>query len=453
MLSQTDSLLAETTTNNRVQLTTWKWKDFSANAYQLSDGSYVMTYRQMALKVNQDKNSAKNFVEKANLPSMEVKINNFLWANAVPLTTVLAYWKYLCKLGVEKQMASLGCQAIEEFLAEQERKALDLESSKPSQTLKTVYEVSILPNRASLKVLLLSDREGKDEYRIELESALRSIGVFPDWLDKLRPKTRMQLSEKGFSGVQQTHYITRSEKGNQIHEEDSEIIVHSKTIELSDYLVICQHFAERRSSVAIACLAALASEPLDKRIAKLSLNNLNLAVEVSQTALLINKGEKEPEVIYQLNQILQLVIDSIPQCIFWKNRDSVYLGCNRNFALVAGVETPKDIVGKTDYDLPWKKEESDWFRECDARVMETNTPEYYIIEPQLQANGKQSCVSTNKIPLHDSKGNVIGILGIYSEITGYKRVEEILQQLQVEVKQLLYKAEEQINRGLPQSGG
>jgi hypothetical protein len=78
--------------------------------------------------------------------------------------------------------------------------------------------------------------------------------------------------------------------------------------------VICQHFAERRSSVAIACLVALASEPLDNRIAKLSLNNLNLAVEVSQTALLINKGEKEPEVIYQLNQIFQLVIDSMCYC-------------------------------------------------------------------------------------------------------------------------------------------
>ncbi|MFB2838022.1 hypothetical protein [Floridanema evergladense] len=232
MRSETDTLLTETASNNCVQLTTWKWKDFSTTAYQLSDGSYVMSYRQMALKVNQDKNGAKNFVEKANLPRMEVKINNFLWANAVPLTTVLAYWKYLCRLGVEKQMASLGCQAIEEFLAEQERIALGWESSKPSQTLKTVYEVSILPNRASLRVLFLSDREGKNEYRIELESALKSIGVFPDWLDKLRPKTRMQLSEKGFSGVQQTHYITRSEKESKIHEQESEIIVHSKLLSI-----------------------------------------------------------------------------------------------------------------------------------------------------------------------------------------------------------------------------
>jgi len=53
-------------------------------------------------------------------------------------------------------------------------------------------------------------------------------------------------------------------------------------------------------------------------------------------------------------QMLQLVMDNIPQFIFWKDGNSVYLGCNRNFAQVAGVGSPENIVGKT-YDLPWKK--------------------------------------------------------------------------------------------------
>lgn len=451
MLSQTNSLETQLSSPNRTQLTTWKWKDFSATAYQLSDHSYVMTYRQMGLKVNQDKNHAKNFVEKANLPRIELKINNFFWATAVPLTTVLAYWKHLEESGVEKQTACLGCQAIEGFLAEQERLVCCSNSSKPSKTLKTGYEVSILPSRPSLRVLLLLDKDGQEEYKIELDSALKLIAVSADWLDKLRPKTRTQLKGKGFSGVQSTCYITIREKDTQTDEEESETIANSKTIELSDYLAICQHFAERRSSLAIACLAALAKESLSKRIAKLSPNHHDIDVELSRTISVITNAEKASEELAQLNQTFQLVIDSIPHCIFWKNRNLVYLGCNRNFALVAGVETPKNIIGKTDYDLPWKKEESDWFRECDARVMETNTPEYYIIEPQLQANGKQSYVSTNKIPLHDSKGNVIGVLGIYEEITERKRVEEILQQLQIEFKHLLCKAAEQIGYSLPLS--
>jgi len=125
-------------------------------------------------------------------------------------------------------------------------------------------------------------------------------------------------------------------------------------------------------------------------------------------------------------EFLRLVLDNIPQFIFWKDRNSVYLGCNRNFALAAGLNNPDEIVGKTDYDLAWKKEESDFFRECDARVMETNTPEYHIIETQLQADGKQAWLDTNKIPLHDSVQNVVGILGTYEDITSRVLAEEAL---------------------------
>ena len=122
--------------------------------------------------------------------------------------------------------------------------------------------------------------------------------------------------------------------------------------------------------------------------------------------------------------ILQLVLNNIPQFIFWKNRNSVYLGCNENFAKAAGVEKPENIVGKTDYDLAWEKGEADFFRECDRKVMEKNIPEYHIIEPQHQADGKQAWLDTNKIPLHNTSGDVIGILGSYEDITERIKTEK-----------------------------
>jgi hypothetical protein len=70
-------------------------------------------------------------------------------------------------------------------------------------------------------------------------------------------------------------------------------------------------------------------------------------------------------------------------------------------------------VGKTDYDLGWKKEEADSYREYDKKVMDANTPEYHIIERQKQADGKQAWIDTNKVPLHDANCNVVGILGSY----------------------------------------
>ncbi|GAG86716.1 unnamed protein product [marine sediment metagenome] len=78
-------------------------------------------------------------------------------------------------------------------------------------------------------------------------------------------------------------------------------------------------------------------------------------------------------------QMFQLVIDNIPQLISWKDINSTYLGCNTNFARVAGLSTPDEITNKTDYELPWKVSEAESFFEIDQLVMNTNKPEYHII--------------------------------------------------------------------------
>ena len=140
-------------------------------------------------------------------------------------------------------------------------------------------------------------------------------------------------------------------------------------------------------------------------------------------------------------KFLQLIIDSVPQHVFWKDRNSIYLGCNQKFADVAGFASPAALSGKSDYDLAWKKEESDWFRECDRRVMESDTPELGIIEPQYQASGKQSWLETNKVPLHDAQGNVIGILGTFQDVTERQEAEEKLQRLNCELAQAKEKAD------------
>ena len=124
--------------------------------------------------------------------------------------------------------------------------------------------------------------------------------------------------------------------------------------------------------------------------------------------------------------MLQLVMDNIPQFIFWKDRNSTYMGCNQNFAEVAGVTNPREIVGKTDFDLPWDQDQAMSFRDMDKRVMDSGQPEYHILETQLQADGKLAWLDTNKIPLADPDKRIIGILGTFEDITERKLAEEEL---------------------------
>lgn len=68
-------------------------------------------------------------------------------------------------------------------------------------------------------------------------------------------------------------------------------------------------------------------------------------------------------------RMLQLIIDSLPQAIFWKNADLIYQGCNQSFAVDAGAGTPTNIVGKSDYELAWKQEQAEAFRSDDQQVI------------------------------------------------------------------------------------
>ncbi|MDJ0696683.1 PAS domain S-box protein [Mastigocoleus sp. MO_188.B34] len=140
----------------------------------------------------------------------------------------------------------------------------------------------------------------------------------------------------------------------------------------------------------------------------------------------IQERLKIEEKLRKSQQMLRLVMDNIPQGVFWKDRDSIYLGCNRNFAYNAGFDNPQLIVGKTDYDLSWSKEYSESSRQWDAKVMATNQAQYHIIETQQQFDGNKVWVETNKVPLHDAQGNVVGILGTVEDITERKQSEETL---------------------------
>ncbi|HEX2837018.1 MAG TPA: response regulator [Phycisphaerales bacterium] len=123
-------------------------------------------------------------------------------------------------------------------------------------------------------------------------------------------------------------------------------------------------------------------------------------------------------------QLLRTILDLLPQRVFWKDREGRILGANSGFASDAGMA---DVIGKTDYDMPWKPEQADYFRACDRRVIESNSPELNIVESLQNARGEETWLVTNKVPLRDAAGAVYGVLGTYQDITEFKRTEANLR--------------------------
>ncbi|MDD0851817.1 ATP-binding protein [Halobacteriovorax sp. GB3] len=122
-------------------------------------------------------------------------------------------------------------------------------------------------------------------------------------------------------------------------------------------------------------------------------------------------------------RFLEEVLDCLPFYIFWKDKNSRYLGCNKNFAMVAGLNCPSEIIGLSDFDLPWV-DMAEHFQAYDKKVMESGENEIAIRETQLQSDGLVHWLETNKMPMKNSKGEVIGLLGAFKDITEQVLLEE-----------------------------
>ena len=126
-----------------------------------------------------------------------------------------------------------------------------------------------------------------------------------------------------------------------------------------------------------------------------------------------------------VNHMLYAVLDTIPVRLFWKDRDLVYLGCNRLFAQDAGKQSAQEVVGKTDYDMAWR-EMADMYRKDDAQVISSGQSKLNYEEPQIGPDGGEFWLRTSKVPLRDAAGQVVGVLGTYEDITEHKKTEDAL---------------------------
>ncbi len=137
------------------------------------------------------------------------------------------------------------------------------------------------------------------------------------------------------------------------------------------------------------------------------------------------RKEAEAEIRRQATMIRSL-LDSIPDIIFFKDVNGVYLGCNPPFAEFVG-RSQEDIVGKTDYDL-FDRGTADSFRENDQSMLELREPRHNE-EWITYSDGRRILIDTLKTPYWASDGSLVGVLGISRDITVRKQAEDSLRDL------------------------
>lgn len=145
--------------------------------------------------------------------------------------------------------------------------------------------------------------------------------------------------------------------------------------------------------------------------------------------ILIETNQKLAEQSEKINakaelsdRLLAAAVDAIPYRVFWKDTQLNYVGANKRFAQDAGYSSAEQMIGKSDYELPWE-DEAEAFRADDTEVMNSQQAKLNIEEEQTNSQGAKNYLLTHKVPLIDSNGDVIGVLGAYDDITERKLLE------------------------------
>jgi PAS domain S-box-containing protein/putative nucleotidyltransferase with HDIG domain len=190
---------------------------------------------------------------------------------------------------------------------------------------------------------------------------------------------------------------------------------------------------------AAACMKAGATDYIIKE----HITRLPLAVKgaLEQEKIRLEKADadralRESELKYRM------LVKHIPQRIFYKDRESVYISCNDLYAQDLGIQAD-EIVGKTDFDFH-PRELAEKYRAADQRVIDQG--EAIETEDEYIVHGEKRISFTIKAPVRDDQGKVMGVLGVYTDITERKRVEQALSESEARFRRLAENAQDMIFR-------
>lgn len=317
---------------------------------------------------------------------------------------------------------------------------------KPIQErdLKVTLDMALYVAKVDAERKLVEEKLRESEERLRLSTEIANVAVWQ--YDVLKNQMSLSTNHAALYGVKQQDIWMKETFLDAIHPDDREIskqIIQNSIIPGGsdnyqfDFRVIWPD-----GSVHWLFM-----------IGQVTKRDQNGSAMIVQGCLMdITERKQMEETSKKQKDIFELVINSVPMRIFWKDLNSVYLGCNTNFAKAAGKDTIEDIISKDDFDMVWSKDAQKFIND-DRQVMKTGTSKLMYEEDYFDINGNKTWWRTSKMPLKDSAGNILGLLATSEDITQHKNSEEKQKQNEQLLREIIDNMEKAIAIYEPIDGG
>lgn len=215
-------------------------------------------------------------------------------------------------------------------------------------------------------------------------------------------------------------------------------------------IFIAQRLITRRMRATLTVLKEVEEGDLEARIPVSSEDELGqlqhgINSMTAKVGTLLDQHRSNAEELKNQKDLLQSILEHAPIRVFWKDSTLHYLGCNSQFARDAGLRRPDELIGKNDFDMSWR-EQAEAYRADDLAVMESGVPRLDFEEPQTTPEGLTIWLSTSKVPLRGNDNQVIGVLGIYTDITERKHYVDELDRHRHHLEQLVGERTAELSR-------
>ena len=174
----------------------------------------------------------------------------------------------------------------------------------------------------------------------------------------------------------------------------------------------------------------------------------------------VNRHDNSASQEHDPTDIFDFLLENTPDQVYFKDRRGRFIRASRAVAELLGASSAKDLIGKTDFDF-WSMETAREAAADEQRIMKTREPLVGKIERLVHPDGRISWDYTTKMPLLDTRGEVIGICGINKDFTAMKCMQDALEEerdrlkatvAELEAKNALLQADLQLARGIQETG-